>query len=338
MKTLMIFLTLFSAGAFADQTDQFVVSQQSVKQIIELNGVVEAVNKGTLAAQTSGTIVGVYVDANDYVEKDTVILEISATQQTASVDSAIAQLVSAQAQQKEAEAQLKRFIQLYPKGAISKEQMDSAQARARTTIAAVSAANAAVAQAKESLGYTSIRAPFAGIVLERLVELGETVTPGMPVVSGFSLEALRVVTDIPQRYQPLIKNVEQFNVVANSGERFTPTDLSLFSYADARSHTFKIRLSLPENTDNIFPGMWLKTEFHYGDSQRLMVPKSAVIERGDLNAVYRIVNGKRVLNPIRIGQEYEQGIEVLSGLEIGDTLSLHAVHNYDAPSNGGSHE
>lgn len=252
-------------------------------------------------------------------------MEISAVQQSAALDAAQAQLASATAQNREAQAQLNRYRQLFPKGAISKDQMDSAEARARSTDAAVKSAQAAVEQAKESLGYTNITAPYDGIVTQRMVELGETVAPGTPLLRGFSLDELRVETEIPQRYQPYVADVSQFTVRTAQGEQLKPVEFSLFSYADPQSHTFKTRLELPQNSAALVPGMWVKTEFNYGQREVLVVPSSAVLRRAELSAVYRVNNGQRALNPVRLGQVYGDYVEVLSGLELGDVVATQAV-------------
>ncbi len=326
--TLSIAAALASTGyANAEQaSERYIVKSESLAQIVQLDGVVQPINQGTVASQTSGRIVGLNVDVNDYVKKGTVLLEISAVQQSASLDAAQAQLASAIAQDREAQAQVKRYRQLFPKGAISQDVMDSAEARARSASAAVKSAQAAVAQAKESLGYTSVTAPYDGVVTQRHVELGETVAPGTPLVSGFSIDKLRVETEIPQRYQPAVSDVAQFEVVSPQGERILPTQYSLFSYADPQSHTFKIRLNLPEDISTFVPGMWVKTEFHYGNRDTILIPNSSVVRRAELSSVYRIQDESRVLNPVRLGQTYGDYTEVLSGLEEGDVISTTALN------------
>lgn len=326
--TLSIAVALASTGyANAEQaSERYIVKSESLAQVVQLDGVVQPINQGTVASQTSGRIVGLNVDVNDYVKKGTVLLEISAVQQSASLDAAQAQLASAIAQDREAQAQVKRYRQLFPKGAISQDVMDSAEARARSASAAVKSAQAAVAQAKESLGYTSVTAPYDGVVTQRHVELGETVAPGTPLVSGFSIDKLRVETEIPQRYQPAVSDVAQFEVVSPQGERILPTQYSLFSYADPQSHTFKIRLNLPEDISTFVPGMWVKTEFHYGNRDTILIPNSSVVRRAELSSVYRIQDDSRVLNPVRLGQTYGDYTEVLSGLEEGDVISTTALN------------
>jgi len=307
-------------------SERYIVRSESLPQVIQLDGVVQPINQGTVASQTSGRVVGLNVDVNDYVKQGTVLLEISAVQQSASLDAAQAQLASALAQDREAQAQVKRYRQLFPKGAISQDVMDSAEARARSATAAVKSAQASVAQAKESLGYTSVTAPYDGVVTQRHVELGETVAPGMPLVSGFSIDKLRVETEIPQRYQTAVADVNQFAVVSSQGERILPIQYSLFSYADPQSHTFKIRLNLPEGISSFVPGMWVKTEFHYGDRDTMLIPNSSVVRRAELSSVYRIQGEDRILNPVRLGQTYGDYTEVLSGLEQGDVISTVALN------------
>ncbi|MGL4223637.1 MAG: efflux RND transporter periplasmic adaptor subunit [Vibrio sp.] len=329
MKALVCTIGLLLACSVDANTQSepqiFVVKKASFSHRIEFDGVVQPVNQGSLAAQTTGRVVGVFVDVNDWVKKDQVLLEITAIQQSAALQATQAQLESAKAQNSQAQAQLNRYRQLFPKGAISQEQMDSAAAQAESSEAAVRSAQAAVAQAKESLGYTNITAPYDGIVTQRMVELGETVAPGTPLVSGFSLDALRVEIEIPQRYQPVVASVAQFTVRTAQGERIKPISLSLFRYADPQSHTFKTRLELPEKTPALVPGMWVKTEFDHGQHQILVVPLHAVIHRAELTAVYRITDGQRWLNPIRVGQIYGDYVEVLAGLELGDEIVIDGL-------------
>ncbi|MDE1315755.1 efflux RND transporter periplasmic adaptor subunit [Vibrio aestuarianus] len=308
--SVLIALVSSSYGISAYASALYTVKSERLPQRVELDGVVQPVNKGTVAAQTSGRVVGLYVDVNDYVKSGEVLLEISAVQQSASLDASQAQLASAEAQNREAQAQVKRYRLLFPKGAISQDQMDGAEA-------------------KESLGYTNITAPYDGVVTQRHVELGETVSPGMALISGFSLDKLRVETAIPQRYQPNVTTIDQFQVIAPSGEKITPTEFSLFSYADPQSHTFKIRLDLPQigqfnSAETLMPGMWVKTEFNYGQRDVMLVPNSAVLRRAELSAVYRMVDEQRILNPVRLGQTYGEYVEVLSGLEQGDTVVSRA--------------
>lgn len=324
-----LILSLVSISTVYADDATYRVVLKDVPMSIELDGVVEAINQGTVAAQTSGRVIGVYVDVNDVVKKDAVLMEISATQQTASLDAAMAQLTAAVARNRDAQSQVQRYRLLFPQGAISKQQMDSAEANARSAAASVKAAQAAVEKAKDALDYTSVRAPYSGVVTERHVELGETISPGMPLLSGYGLEELRVQTHVPQKYHDKVSNKDQFSILFGNNMAVKPIDYRLFNYADPKSHTFTMRLDLPKNMAEVshtelLPGMWVKTRFIYGERQALMIPKSAVIRRGELSAVFRKDGDKLVLNPIRVGVEVGDTVEVLSGLEVNDDVVLNA--------------
>ncbi|MDW6004521.1 efflux RND transporter periplasmic adaptor subunit [Vibrio mangrovi] len=312
--------------AFYNQAETtLTVNRETIPEQVTFDGVVQPVNQGTVAAQTSGRVVGMYVDVNDVVQQGDVLLEISATQQTASYDAAVAQLSQAEAQNREAQTQVKRFRQLITRGAVSQGQLDSAEARARTAAAAVKAAHAEVTRAKDALGYTSIKAPYAGIVTQRHVELGETVAPGMPLLSGYGMTPLRVEVQVPQRYHNLVKQAQQFAIQSPDGSLVQPTQYTLFRYADPQSHTFTIRLRLADGSEGeLTPGMWVKAIFHTGDRDALLVPKTAVIRRGELSAVFRLKGEQQALNPVRVGQEYGESVEILSGLEVGDQIVANA--------------
>jgi RND family efflux transporter MFP subunit len=323
--TTAIILSVMAVSGKSLAEQLFVVKHDPIPNVIELDGVIAAINQGTVAAQTSGRVVGLYVDVNDRVKQGAVLLEVSAAQQSASLKAAEAQLSSAVAQNRDAQSQVERYRLLFPKGAISREQMDSAEARAKSASAAVISSQAAVAQAKDALGYTSVTAPYDGVVTKRFVEMGETISPGMPLFSGYGLKQLRVETHVPQRYQANVTSVDQFQVRTPYGESLSPINYRLFSYADPQTHTFTIRLDLPEESNGVLPGMWVKTEFNFGQRDALMIPKDAVIRRGELSSVYRWVGDHSVLNPVRLGQEFGSFIEVLSGLELGDQIVSKAV-------------
>ncbi|SHO58736.1 efflux RND transporter periplasmic adaptor subunit [Vibrio quintilis] len=313
--------TLIFTQSYAENI--YTVSEETIPVSVALDGVIEPVNQGTVAAQTSGRIVGVYADVNDYVKAGSVLLEISATQQTAAFDAANARLSQAIAQNREAQAQLKRYQQLSAQGVVTQEQLDAADAKARSAAALVKSARAAVTTAKEALGYTSIRAPYDGIVTARHVELGETVAPGTPLLSGYGLDALRVKAEIPQRDRQQVKRVSQFRVEIPDGVIRQPASFSLFRYLNPQTHTSTLRLSLSDtDSRELTPGMWVKVRFELGSKTVITVPQQAVFYRGELSVVYRQTEDGLMLTPVRLGAVFGGKAEVLAGLESGDRISL----------------
>ncbi|MBA2074237.1 efflux RND transporter periplasmic adaptor subunit [Aeromonas veronii] len=294
---------------------------RQVADWLTLDGTVSAINQGTVAAQTSGRVSRMLVDVNDQVQAGQALLEISGKEQFAAVSGAEARLARAKAQQVEAERQLARFQALIAKGVITRAQLDSAQATDRAARAEVNAADAALTQAREAYGYTRILAPYAGVVTKRLVELGETVAPGTPLLSGFSLDTLRVEVELPQSALTLAREPADVQVLLPDGKSVIPVKLTRFNYADSQSHAFRLRLDLPPQTAGVLPGMWLKVQLKQGERQVLQVPDRALLRQGEFNGVYLQQPAGWTLTPVRVGHCLSGQCEILAGLQAGDKLA-----------------
>ncbi|MNC43185.1 Multidrug resistance protein MdtE precursor [compost metagenome] len=207
---------------------------------------------------------------------------------------------------------------------ITRAQLDNAEATDRAARAEVNAAGAALTQAREAYGYTRILAPYAGVVTKRLVELGETVAPGTPLLSGFSLDTLRVEVELPQSALALAGQPSDVQVLLPDGKSVTPVKLTRFNYADSQSHTFRLRLDLPPQTAGVLPGMWLKVRLKQGERQVLQVPDRALLRQGEFDGVYLQQPAGWALTPVRVGHCVEGLCEILAGLQAGDKLAPDA--------------
>ena len=326
--TLLVMTSQAMTSALAAEGESqapLTVAPQPVTDWLTLDGTVSAINQGTVAAQTSGRVSRMLVDVNDEVQAGQPLLEISGKEQFAAVTGAQARLARAQAQQVEAERQLARFQALIAKGVITRAQLDNAQATDRAARAEVNAAEAALTQAREAYGYTRILAPYAGVVTKRLVELGETVAPGTPLLSGFSLGELRVELELPQSALALAGQPSDVQVLLLPGGKVvTPVKLTRFNYADSQSHAFRLRLDLPPQTAGVLPGMWLKVQLKQGERQVLQVPEPALLRQGEFNGVYLQQPAGWALTPVRVGHCIAGQCEILAGLQAGDTLAPDA--------------
>ncbi|HEY5715317.1 MAG TPA: efflux RND transporter periplasmic adaptor subunit [Psychromonas sp.] len=322
-----LFLGIFFAFTYSKlliAETLFEVKNTPKEHLVILDATIEPIDKATLSAQTSGRIIKINFDTNDYVEKDSVLLEITNKEQGAQLAAAEAGVLRAEASYNEAKLTYDRYKKLFPKGAISQGQLDQAKAAAETNKQLINAAQANLAQAKESLDYTIIKAPYSGVVTERHVEIGETVNPGEPLFSGMSLKNLRAVTEVPQRYLQPLRDNPAFIITLNDGSKLFSEKITLFNYADAQSHAFKVRIDLPATEKLLLPGMWVKAEFVRGQSNTIRIPSSAILTNNELNAVYRDVKGKAVLTQVRVGNKQDDEVEILAGLHDGDKISIDA--------------
>jgi RND family efflux transporter MFP subunit len=310
--------------AAANTSELLIVQSQLQQRLLELDATIEAVNAATVSAQTSGRIVALNYDINDAVPAGAVLLEITRREQSASVAAAVAEQNRALATNSEAQLNLQRLQALFKTGAIAQGQLDQAKTAASSNLSAVKAAEANLIRAKEAQGYTVVKAPYAGVVTARHVALGETVSPGQPLYSGYSLAQMRAVTDIPQRYLQRIQADTEFVVTLADGTQMRSRDAVRFSFADPQSHAFKLRIQLDNPDAKLNPGMLVKVAFVADERQQIQIPQSALLHPHALTAVYREVEGKWVLTQVRTGRRSGDEVEILAGLRSGDRIARDA--------------
>lgn len=289
------------------------------------DGTVEAVNQATMSAQTAGRIAEVYFDVDDYVRAGQPIIRFTNVEQQSALRQANAALAEAVARSTQADEEFARAKGLFDSGSASKREYDQALAARDSANARVAAARSAVVAAEQQMEYTLVRAPYAGIVTERHVEVGETVGVGRPLMSGLSLEALRVIVDLPQQVAALVREHDKAYVLADSG-RVEATELTIFPYAHAASNTFRVRVDLPQGQFALYPGMFVKVAFIVGASQRLLVPTAALLRRSEVTGVYVVGDDGRVrMRQVRVGAGFGDRTEVVAGLKPGERVAADPV-------------
>lgn len=288
------------------------------------DGTVEAVDQATVSAQTSGRVAEIYYDVDDFVEAGAPIMRFTDTEQRAALDAARAALGEAEARAAEAESEFARISAMFENGTVARARFEQAQANRAAAAARLEAANAGLMNAEEQLEYTVVRAPYAGIVSRRHVAVGELVRPGAPLMSGLSLERVRVVVDVPQSMLDPIREIGKAAVYV--GERMISAEsLTFFPVADAATNTFRVRASLPAGAATLYPGTFVKIGFVIGETERMLVPASALVQRSELTAVYVVGEDLVTLRQIRTGRRYGDRIEVLAGLAAGETVAADPV-------------
>jgi RND family efflux transporter MFP subunit len=291
-----------------------------------LDGVVEAVNRTTVSAQTQGQVQEILFDVEDYVDKDTVVVRLKDTEHRARVAQAAADLKSASARLEQARDEHARIKGLFEKRNVSDSAMDQATADLAAAQAQLESTTARLEQAQEQLEYTQIRAPYSGIVTHRHVQVGETASPGQQVMSGISLDQLRVIVDVPQSVIPAVREGGRARILVGPETVIESERLTVFPFADMGSNTFTVRLDLPEGTKSLFPGMFVKTAFELGTKEELTIPAEAVVQRSEVTAVYVVGDDGRVsFRQIRLGRGVDGGVVVLAGLAEGERVALDPI-------------
>ena len=240
-----------------------------------------------------------------------------------------AQTSAAQAQLDAASKEYERKRHLFEKQYISQAALDHAESDYKTAVAQTKSQLAQAGIAGVQSGLHSINAPYAGMVAEVLVEVGDMALPGQPLVRIYDASELRVVVNVPQSQLALIKQQGTVKVIVGAAKMaentLNITQYTVLPTVDPISNTVKLRLALPKNLKTIAPGMFARATFTLNAAEgkiQLYIPLKAVIKRSELVAVYVLdAHGRPQLRQVKLGRVQGDSVEVFAGLQIGETLA-----------------
>jgi len=325
VASAMLIGAMTSAPLVAGERDSSIARLKPVSTTYMLEGVVEAELNTTISAQTAGKISQIHFDVNDLVQKNQVVVEIDNQQQSSALKQAEAALREARARRQEAQSEFDRVETVYAKNIVSKADFDKVKAALETARARVESALAAAAQARQQFEYTLVRAPFSGILTERMVEPGETVNVGSQLVTGVSLEKLRVLTHVPQSMYKAVRE-HRYAIIVTDDSEIVSTDMTFFPFADPRSHSFALRVRLPDAYGDLRPGMNVKVAMEVAREDKVVIPFNAVAFRSEVTGVYLIKDGALQFRHIRLGRRLaDNEVVVVAGLEAGERILTDPV-------------
>jgi RND family efflux transporter MFP subunit len=292
------------------------------------DGVVEAVRQTVVAAQVAGAVTALPVKAGDSVKAGQVLARIDARTAEQGASASDAQLRSAQALLDVARKDFERQAQLHKQQYISQAALERAESQFKAAQAQAAALMAQADAARTTTGLHVVRAPYAGVVAEVPVALGDMAMPGRALLTLYEPGALRVAAALPQRVQAsAAKGVRvEFPGLPEAQRWLDAAPGQLLPTVDPASHTVLLRVPLPTGLAGVAPGsfarVWLPVAAQDG-TPRLLVPRSAVVRRGELNAVYVIdAKGAALLRQVRVGRTVDDSVELLSGVSAGERVAL----------------
>lgn len=300
------------------------------------DGSLQAVRQSVLSAQASGRIATLSVKAGDRVKAGHVLAVIDDRATQAGVAQAQAGVAQAQASLANASAAYERTKELRAQGFIAQAALDSALAQYRAAEAGAAAARAGQTQASVAQGFTRLTAPYDGWVLATHAEAGALAMPGAPILTVYAPQPIRAVVHVPASQQPAALQASRIEVQLPGTDRWvTPVGKTTVPAADPVSQTVEWRLNLSEadGADQV-PGRQVRVRFvgapTPSTSQRLVVPASALLRRGELTGVYVVTPRSETtqgfaLRAVRTGATHGDGVEVLAGLKAGDRVALDPV-------------
>ncbi len=327
VRRSVLWALALSASAWAGpQVPVLTVGPQAVNAGYELDGVVEAVRQATVSAQATGRVASVRVKVGDRVKAGQVLATIDDRDTQTGVARSQAQVAQAEAELANALANVQRTRDLRRQGFVSQAALDVAESQYQAAQAGRQGAGAGAQQARLAQSFTQVTAPFDGHVLETLAQAGDLAVPGKPIATVYAPQPLRVVVQVPISMAPLSRAAQRVEFMAG-GQWAQPAAQQGVGAADPVSQTLTWKLDVgPQAAAQLLPGQPTRVRVVGGAVQRLVVPATAVLRRGELTAVYVAGDKGFVLKAVRLGADQgAAGFEVLAGLKAGDAVAVNAV-------------
>jgi membrane fusion protein, multidrug efflux system len=347
---------------------------QNVADELEAPGSVIAVSTAQVAARTIGTVLQVAVREGDTVKRGQVLAQLDerelvsrqsaaqagAQRATAGVAQATKALAATQAQADVMKKTYDRYAYLKEQKSVSPQEFDeitakqqAAQANLEQAMAGLRQAEAGASQAESEAraaqdvaSYARVVAPFDGRVIRRTVEPGSLVSPGIPLFIVGDTSRYQLEATLPAEALTIVKKnaIARVELDALADKSLTGKVAEIEAGADPASHTLKARIDLPKEA-GVQSGMFGRAFFPRGEKRALMVPVTALVNRGQLRGIYVVDDGGLVhWRVVTLGKPLGNQVEVLSGLTDGDAVVLNpGSQELDgkksgvAPIGGGKH-
>ncbi|NMC63707.1 MAG: efflux RND transporter periplasmic adaptor subunit, partial [SAR324 cluster bacterium] len=175
-------------------------------------------------------------------------------------------------------------------------------------------------EAETMLGYASIRAPFNGIITKKLADVGDLAMPGRPIVEMEDPSALRFEANVPETLFHNIKISSELDIeIAGLSAPIKGVVAELSPTADPNSRTFLVKFDLP-NEARLRAGQFGHVSVPSNAETLISIPKAAIVNRGQMEVVYVVRDGKAWLRLVRTGKQIGESFEILSGLEDGEVI------------------
>ena len=302
------------------------VASRRHAQVALVEASVEAVRQATIGTQVSGRIVELPVKAGDAVRAGQVLARIDPRAADAAVAAGRSQVAEAEANLANARRAHERNVELAARKFVSQAAVDQSEAAYKAALAQAEAVRANASSAVVQRDWTTIVAPYAGVVGETLAELGDMAVPGKGVVTVFDPRELRVVATVPQTTLARATLAGAEVELGANGGTLRPVRATVIPIADARSHTTRVRFDLPP-APGVLPGQYARVRLPVGSVEAIAVPESALVRRGEVTAVYVVdAAGRPRMRQVRTGERMAGGeIEILAGLAGGETIAADPV-------------
>jgi RND family efflux transporter MFP subunit len=310
------------------------VATLQVDRYFETSGTVTAKTISAVASRVMGTVTSIRVKEGDRVSAGQLLLTVDDSDvkqkvQAASegYNEALKGLEAAGQNRNLSDITYRRYKKLYEEKALSGQELDQIETQMKVADIDYQRAEAAVARARAGLneakvyhGFTRIVSPVSGIVTDKKIEIGSMAVPGAPLLTVEDNSAYKIEVNGDESLAGKIRPGMDASVFIESlNSELKGGITEVVPSVDPMSRTFVIKIAI--KGEGLRNGIYAKVSIPVGKKETILVPKSAVVEKGELVGVY-VVDRDSVIRYrlVKTGRSYGDDLEILSGVNPGDAV------------------
>ncbi|AEG32164.1 efflux RND transporter periplasmic adaptor subunit [Thiomicrospira cyclica] len=295
----------------------------TVPVLVSVPGSVVPDQQARIASRLMGNIQTLPVQLGDHVKRGDLLFTIDPQDINSQISQARAGFQQAQAALENARADFDRFNQLLREESVSRQQFEGVRLQYNVAQENLAAARAGLEQAEAQLTYANVRAPFDGVIVQKLAVAGDLAAPGNPIVVIENLRSLSVQTEVSQDLFAAIKVGDKALIQVDGVTELLEGEIySLVAAANPRTRGHTTKLSLP-SLENVNSGTFARISFIRGERQAILIPQTAVINRAGIEGVFVVTDDERVqFRMVRLGAQKGADVEVQAGLDMGESIVL----------------
>lgn len=301
--------------------------------VLEASGQVEASQSVNISTRVMGYITQMKVKVGDRVHAGQLLFTVNSNDITAKRAQTDALITQAEAAQRAAQKDLDRYTALYKQQSASAKELDQVTLQFQSAKANADAARQMRNEVSAQLAYTSVTAPFAGIITQKLADAGSMANPGMPVLTLEQSGNLQVSASIPETQIAAVKLGDEVTMsIESANKTITGKVIQVNPSSQFTGGQYIVKISVPAaEAKQLYAGMYVhlripvKGTAAAKESGKILVPTKAIITRDQLTGLYTISSqNTALLRWVRLGATSGDQVEVLSGLAANETFILSA--------------
>ncbi len=291
-----------------------------VRDYYETSGSVMATTITQVASRVMGVVTSLPVKEGDPVQAGQLLLTLDDQDMMQHLKAAERGLDAAREQRDLMAVTAERYARLYAEKALTRQEMDEITTRQKVSQMEYDRARAMAEEARVMTGYARITAPVSGVVTAKMIDLGATAVPGMPLLTLENQDAFQVETHVDERLAGKLAAGKSVTVIIDALNLTLEGKIhKIIPSVDPLTRTFLVKIDL--TAKGLRTGLFARVHIPAGQKDVLVVPSSAIVQRGQLTGVY-VVDDQHLtaFRLIRTGKVFDRGVEVLSGLKPGERI------------------